>query len=634
LLRFVASLCLFLAVGVFATPAALALELFGVTLFETTADADAAAIIADPLDYEITIEMANEVGDIEAAVQNASSLWAGRDGPASGAAGLLALARGDYRRVTAALFTRGHYGGAVSIAVNGREVANLPPDASVARPAAIVIHVDPGPLFAFGQTEIVNAAPPATSSDDWVDPLSSIGFAPGEPALSPVVRRAETLALEAWRQQGFALAEITDRKVVADHPSATLDVVLTVSPGPKTYIGEISISGLEALDREFIRRQSGLVPGQEYDPDDITRARDRMSRLQVFRSVQVRTADRAGPNGELPVTITTQEQLPRRIGVGASFDTTDGFGIEGFWLHRNLFGQAERLRLDAKIAGIGFPLNTAAFDYAFGGTFTKPGIWTPDTDLVAAVSAERTVLTNFTELSAQGRIGLTHQFTDSISGESMLVFERARFSDGFGVRDFATALLNTQATYDTRDNTLDPTEGLYISMAGAPFYEFMFSNPGLRASAEARGYLGLGDGNRFVLAGRVKAGVVFGPTLAQTPPDQLFFAGGGGSVRGYGFKSIGVTGPGGVVSGGRYLLEASVEARARVTDEFGIVAFLDSGYVAATTFPSINNLQLGAGIGLRYFTGLGPIRLDVAFPLNPRPGDPGYAIYAGIGQAY
>jgi translocation and assembly module TamA len=156
----------------------------------------------------------------------------------------------------------------------------------------------------------------------------------------------------------------------------------------------------------------------------------------------------------------------------------------------------------------------------------------------------------------------------------------------------------------------------------------------LRTTAEARTYFGFAEDDMFVLAGRLRAGLLLGPDLADIPPDRLFFAGGGGSVRGYGYRSIGVEGPGGTVTGGRYLLEASVEARVRINDEFGAVAFVDGGYVAADTFPGLEDLRLGAGVGLRYYTGLGPLRLDLAFPLNGRPGDPAYAIYAGIGQAF
>ncbi|MDB5535909.1 MAG: hypothetical protein JWQ65_784, partial [Devosia sp.] len=147
-------------------------------------------------------------------------------------------------------------------------------------------------------------------------------------------------------------------------------------------------------------------------------------------------------------------------------------------------------------------------------------------------------------------------------------------------------------------------------------------------------YFGLAHHNQYVLDGRQKAGALIGPELSEITPDKLFFAGGGGSVRVYGFKSIGVDYGNGNVTGGRYLLEGSLEARAKVTKDIGVVGFIDGGYVAADRFPGLEDLKLGAGIGVRYYTGLGPLRADIAIPLNKRAGDPDYAIYVGIGQSF
>jgi translocation and assembly module TamA len=157
----------------------------------------------------------------------------------------------------------------------------------------------------------------------------------------------------------------------------------------------------------------------------------------------------------------------------------------------------------------------------------------------------------------------------------------------------------------------------------------------VRGTAEARAYYGFGEDSRFVLAGRLKLGMLAGASVAELPPDLLFFAGGGGSVRGYAYRNIGVETPSGNIVGGRSLAEASIEARMRVTDSIGMVAFADAGYVGADSFPTFDDrLRVGVGAGLRYITGLGPIRLDVAVPLDRRPGDPSVAFYVGLGQAF
>ena len=608
-------------------------ELFGVKFFEDQSEADADSVIADPQPYSVDL-VVNTTGDLENVVRNASALIADEAEPASGAAGLLAKARGDYRRIVAALYNEGHYGGVVSIRVGGAEVTSLATDIDLPDPVAVSIVVDPGPLFNFNRVDIVNQAPATTDPFDQVDLPSGQGFGVGETAKSSVILKSETLALEAWRQQGYAKAVIASRDVVADHATNLVDVTITVNPGQKAAFGDVTVSGTERMDPEFVRRQTGLTPGEEFDPDEIERAQKRLDRLEVFRSARLTAAESIGADGLLPYTLLVQELPGARFGVGATYSTLDGLGVEAFHLWRNLFGQAERLRLDARVASIAFPIETEEFDYYFGGTFTKPGIFTPDTDLVAVVAGERTVFPTYSETSVLGKFGLTHMLSDQITLEGGALLERSRFDDVFGTRDFAIAGVYGAATLDFRNDKVDATSGWYLRADVEPFYEFNYGNAAGRVTVEGRTYFGFGEDDPFVLAGRVKAGAIVGPELNEIPPDRLFFAGGGGSVRGYSFKSIGVDDGFGNIVGGRYLLEASLEARAKVTETIGVVGFVDGGYVAGDTFPGLDDLKLGVGAGVRYYTGLGPLRLDVAIPLNKQDSDPDYAIYVGIGQSF
>jgi translocation and assembly module TamA len=626
-------LCIGLTLVVGAALPAAGFELFGMKFFEDEADETAEAVIVDPQPYSVTFT-SSEGGAVEAALRNASALLADAGEPASGAAGLIAKARGDYRRLLAALYGEGHYGGTVSIRIAGTEAARLAPDVTLPDPVDVTIAVTAGPLFRFANVAIVNQAPPTADPQDQVDLPILRGYGAGEIARSAVILRAEQLALEAWRQQGHAKAEIVSRDVVADHANNTVDAVITVNPGPRASFGPVRVTGTTTMNAEFVAQQTGLSVGQEYDPDELDRAQKRLDRLEVFRSARLQAADLIGSDGLLPYDLIVEELPGRRFGLGATYSTIDGLGLEGYHLWRNLFGQAERLRLDARIASIGWPVDTSQFDYFVGGTFTKPGFYHPDVDLVATVSAERTIYPQYTETSAGGRAGLTWFFSDELTFEGGASFEVARFDDDFGTRDFQTAGVYAGVVFDGRDSSVDPTEGWYASANLEPYFDLLGGAPGARLVLEGRTYFGFGETDPFVLAGRVKVGAVLGPDLVDIPPDKLFFTGGGGSVRGYGFKSIGVDDGMGNITGGRYLLEASLEARARVTSDIGVVGFVDGGYVAADVFPGLDDLRLGAGVGLRYYTGLGPLRLDLAVPLNRKAGDPDYAIYAGIGQAF
>src|SRR5690606_8958486 len=158
-----------------------------------------------------------------------------------------------------------------------------------------------------------------------------------------------------------------------------------------------------------------------------------------------------------------------------------------------------------------------------------------------------------------------------------------------GRRDFMTLGLAAGLTYDTRDNAADATRGIFLDGTIEPVYEFERGNAAVRAIAEARAYYGFGKDARVVLAGRMKLGMLAGPSAADLPPDLLFFAGGGGSVRGYAYRNIGVETPAGNIVGGRSLVEASIEARMRVTDSIGVVAFADAGYVGAESYPTFDD---------------------------------------------
>src|SRR5690606_28491156 len=221
------------------------------------------------------------------------------------------------------------------------------------------------------------------------------------------------------------------------------------------------------------------------------RAGTRIARLDVFRAARFQEADMLDANGMLPITYIVQERLPRRFGVGGTYSTIDGLGLETFWLHRNLFGRAERLRLEAKVAGIGETFKPDEFTYRVGATFVKPGIYTPDTDFSASLYGDREVLDAYTRTAVTATTGFTHLFTEELSGKLFANGGYARFEDDeFGEREFTTVGLSGSLAYDNRDDPEDATSGVFLEGVLDPFYEFQYGNFAARATAEARAYYG------------------------------------------------------------------------------------------------------------------------------------------------
>ncbi len=622
-----------------------AFEIFGVKFFEKANDEKPDDVIGEPQRYSVTFTVTGaDADDLQTPLQNTSNLYNDREKPASGAAGLLAKARGDYQRLLYALYAQGRYGPTISIRVDGREAADIPPDATISDPASVVIAVDVGPEFRFGRLAVNNRAPEPTDPDDRVQSPEDAGFVSGEVARSSAVLAAGRLQVEAWREQGHAKARLADQRVEAAHDTDTVDADLNIEPGPVAVYGPVTVTGTENMDPGFTAFMAGLPAGQEYDPDDLIRAGNRLNRLGVFRSARLEEADKINPDGSLPFTLAVQERPLHRFGFGASYSTLDGGGLEAFWLHRNLFGHAESLRVEGKVAGLGSNATGASLDpadltYRAGVTFTKPGVYTPDTDFTASLFFDREVLDPYTRTGVNAQVGFSQQITDDLSARILAEGGYNRFEEeAFDYpREFSYAGLLGGVTYDGRDDKTNATEGYYVDLLAEPYYEFEYGNPTLRATVEGRTYFGFGEDDPFVLAGRLKIGSIVGAPQDEVAPDKLFFAGGGGSVRGYAYRNIGipVDDEEEIITGGRSLLEASVEGRVKITNSIGAVAFVDAGLVGEKAFPDFaEDPKVGAGVGLRYLTGLGPIRADVAVPLNGNDNDPSFAFYVGIGQAF
>lgn len=603
-----------------------AFEIFGIKFFESE---DTAAVeLIDPLPYAVEFSLKPRPSDeFQELLQSASGLLAGQDRPASGRAGLLASARKDYGQILDALYAEGRFGGTVSIRINGREASSIPLNAQITAPARVAITIVAGPVYRFSGVGVENNPP----SND----LAAIGLANGEAARTDAIRDAGVNAVDRWREAGYAKAEVADVEVVADHASRTVSARLRIDPGRQAKYGETSVTGNKAVNAEFLKYMANLPQGKVYSPEEIEAARRRLLRLDTFRLVTIDTDQAIGPDGFLPVDITVNERKPRRIGVGATVSTLDGIGVEGFWLHRNILGSAERLRFDGSVSGIGRSTDPLDYDYSIAGTFIKPGVLTPDTDYTVETKVLQEITPNYTTLELNVATGLQFRLSDRLSGEAGIFWNRSRVDDQLGRRRFTLVGLDTSLTYDSRDIPLDARRGYYLEANLVPFYENGSGSTALRSELDARVYTSFGQDDRYTLAGRAKIGSLTGISQTGAPQQQLFFSGGGGSVRGYKYLANGVTLPGGAVIGGRSLLDLSGEFRARVSDSFGVVGFVDAGLVGPDPLPDFSDdFKVGIGAGLRWSTGLGPLRVDLAHGLDRTSRDPAFALYIGLGQSF
>lgn len=534
---------------------------------------------------------------------------------------LLAAAQADYARLLGVLYANARYGGVISISFDGREVASIPPLSPPKNVQLVSVKVDTGPLYRFSEARARPLAPGTIIPD---------GFARGQPATTEVIRETATATLEAWRTQGHAKARVSNQQIVARHAEDRLAASLTLTPGPKLRFGEVVISGNKDVRERRIRTIAGLEEGRDYDPAEIERAARRLRRTGSFASVSVSEDETIGPNNTLPLNIKVAEQTPRRFGFGAEVSTIEGLRLSGFWLHRNLLGGAERFRVESEIAGLGG--ETGGVDYSLGLRYERPATPRADVDLFASLSFERLDEPDFLSDTTEFTLGFTRYATDELVVTFGLGYLFSDVEDDFGRETFNLLTLPLGAELDRRNDTLNPTDGFFIDLEVTPFLGLTGTQSGGQLKLDARGYQDVTD--RLTVAARIQLGSLWGPSLTESPPFYRFYSGGGGTVRGQDYQSLGVD-VGANRTGGRSFLGFSGEVRTGVTDNIDVVGFADWGYIGAEEFPDFTGeSHSGAGLGLRYNTGIGPIRLDLATPVSG-PGDSnGLYVYVGIGQAF
>ena len=606
-----------------------AIEIFGFKLFEPD-DGDELPV-TDPLAYTVTLDLRGEGGDdLKDKLLAASALERGKGKPVSGSVGLISLARSDFEQVLGALYEDARYGGVVRISLAGQKLEELAPDTDLKpfEPVAVAISVEPGPQFRFGDVAVVN-------EEGRQFDAAAYGLVPGAVAGSSVILSAESRVVSALRELGHPLAKVTSRDVVADHDRGELDVTLQVSAGPVAPFGETSVDGASEVDADFIAYMAGVEPGKTYNPKDLDAATKRLKALDVFSSATVRGRDKLNPDGSVPVDVSVSERKFRFFGAGATFSSTDGGGLEAYWGHRNLFGRAEKLRVEGSISRLG---NTGEYeDLTYRGAllFEKPGVLGPASKFSSRLVVAQENPDAYRRFSVNAFAGISRELTDKDTVSVGVDVEYARLTDTFATgRNTLTVALPIEYVRDARDDRLNPTSGYRFLIAAEPTIETIHSDMFVKVRGEVSAYRALDDAKRFVLAGRVAGGTILGSDLSGIPANRRFYAGGGGSVRGYGFQGIGPRDANGRPTGGRSHFEASAELRFNVTENVGIVPFIDVGMVGADQGFDDARLKAGAGIGLRYNTPFGPLRLDFALPLDREANDPKYGIYAGVGQAF
>lgn len=454
---------------------------------------------------------------------------------------------------------------------------------------------------------------------------------PGVAADGESIVAAEARIVTYLQEHGFPHAAFDSRVARANAETGTLDVTATFRSGPYITYGDVMIQGETGVEQDYLR---GMVTWDKDAPvarSELNQLQERMASTGLFKSVTVRLPEHepgAGvPDGAQPVTVSATGAKAKSISGSVRYDTDRGPGVRVGWRHRNLFGRAEDLRTE---------LDLALDEQKLSAELNRPRYPAARWTVFEGAELRNTFDDAFDEQAAEVQIGMRTGLDDgwTVSG-AVKGSVSSTDTDVESDTAYLFGLPLTARQVRTND-PLNATEGHKLFLSATPYMGLNDGSPTYFGVVSTGGsyYLPVIGEDRLVMATRARVSSILSGDLEDVPVNQLLFAGGGSSVRGFGFRSISPVSLGDE-TGGRFLAETGLEARIKVTDSFGFVTFVDAGVVEEEPFPNFKErINVGVGGGLRYYSPVGPIRFDLAFPLHRRAGDSLFEFYISLGQAF
>jgi translocation and assembly module TamA len=607
---------------------------------------------ADTQPYQVDFASTGN-GDMDDTLKATSDLQTLRKSAPVSPFGLIARARSDIDRFTTVLESYGYYQSGVAIKINGlplkdsklRDTLSALPSGAEAR---VEVSFTLGPQYHLRKIDIDGELPESARS--------TLGLKPGDAAVASTVLAGGARMLNNLLEQGYAFAKVDAPVAYEAAEEPALDLNFHVVTGPRVNVGEIHIEGQKRTHEALLRRTLRVHTGDPYRLSAIERGRRDLLALGVFDLVTVQVGSAVDATGGVPITFKLRERKRHAASFSAAYSSDLGGSGGVTWTDRNLFGNAEQLSINATAIGID-GTDTSNLGYDTSVKFTKPDFLRRDQSLQLSIGAlkqfldayDQTAVTRKLSSVWSASVGLTavDEKIDQVVGVIQDPEHPTDPSKKIEQRTttFYTLLaLPLILSYDSTNLPTpldDPRHGFRGSLSVTPTLAIAKPNQTftilqfkLAAYYDLNKLFGT-DPGRSVLAARILDGVAKGASEFSLPPDQRFYGGGSSTIRGYRYQSVGPQFPGtNDPIGGTEIEAGSIEFRQRFAGNFGGAAFVDGGQVTASASGVPNDFRIGVGLGLRYYTPIGPIRVDVAVPTKKRSGDDDFELYIGLGQAF
>ncbi len=473
--------------------------------------------------------------------------------------------------------------------------------------------------------EIVTISSIAVMPREYNNLIDGVSLNIGDPLEAEQVIAAQKSLYSKMQKQSCAFDLDVSHSIILDPHIYKAEIEFDVEQGKNIKFGALEFRGANNIKRNYLDKLTPWEEGSCFKRSKLSYVRDKLLGSGLFSRVDIILPDDAKDLDNIPVIIELKERAPRTLRAGLSYYTDKGVGAVFDWEHRNFLGSGERLKAD---------LTLSTLEQSLKANLTKPYFLRSDQNLSVHSFIRRKDTDAFESLSTGVGFGIKRKFSKYLSADIGADIEITRIDEGNKPSDnFGLFSPMISAVYDSRNDKLDPIRGYLFKVSSKPFIDALGkSDPFIKNKLGAQSYNKISD--KLVLAGRVNIGSITGSGAQNLPASQRFYAGGGGSIRGFGYQEVGPYEKGNPV-GGRSLFESSFEMRFKANKTIGGVAFIDIGQVYDEIIPSFKNLSIGAGIGARYYTDFGPLRFDIGVPLQGDDNsDANFQIYISIGQSF
>ncbi|WP_443020025.1 autotransporter assembly complex protein TamA [Sphingobium sp. S6] len=451
----------------------------------------------------------------------------------------------------------------------------------------------------------------------------------GDPVDADAILAGQASLSLALSENGFPFARVDEPEVRIDHEERKGELDIVVTPGAYRTFGSIILNNEKLFSARHVARIARFERGDPYNISDVEDLRGAIVATGLISSVTLTPKD-AGDGEHVDLAVDVRPAPLRTIAGELGYGTGEGYRAAVSWQHRNLFPPEGAVTLRGVL---GTQEQTASFTYRRNNFRERDHVLT---GLVSISNIKRDAydartITLSGALERQTNILFQKKWVWRVGAELIASDEKDAFSGG-NRRTFLIGAVPLSLTYDGSDDLLNPSRGFRLGGRFSPELSFQNGTFGYsRVQIDGSVYQPMTE--RVVLAARARFGTILGSTVDRIAPSRRFYAGGGASVRGYGYQDIGPRDANNDPIGGKSLAEFSLESRVRFGN-FGVVPFIDAGNISTSFLPRFRDLRIGAGLGLRYYSSFGPIRIDVGTPLNPQKGDPLVAVYVSLGQAF